>query len=342
MNGTLNIKENFKLLNYNTFCIDAVAARYVQLDSAGDYAALVRSGLLQRHPFFVLGGGSNVVLPDRYEGTVVHPANKGIRLIDRQNGVCLVEAEAGEVWADFVDRCVSNGWFGLENLAGIPGTVGAAPVQNVGAYGKEAKDVIERTHIVDIESGEERWVTAEECQFGYRWSRFKGDWRNRFLIDRVVFRLSDTFVPDLGYKALATALADRGLQQPTARQLADTVTAVRDSKLPNPKEIGSAGSFFKNPIVDSADYERIKADCPDVVAYATADGGYKLAAGWMIEHCGWKGRSLGPVGVYEKQALVLVNRGGCKGGDVRSLADTIIADVEARFGVKLECEAIFV
>ena len=277
MNGTLNIKENFKLLNYNTFGIDAVAARYVQLDSAGDYAALVRSGLLQRHPFFVLGGGSNVVLPDRYEGTVVHPANKGIRLIDRQNGVCLVEAEAGEVWADFVDRCISNGWFGLENMAGIPGTVGAAPVQNVGAYGKEAKDVIERTHIVDIESGEERWVTAEECQFGYRWSRFKGDWRNRFLIDRVVFRLSDTFVPDLGYKALATALADRGLQQPTARQLADTVTAVRDSKLPNPKEIGSAGSFFKNPVVDSADYERIKADCPDVVAYATADGGYKLA-----------------------------------------------------------------
>lgn len=342
MNGTLNIKENFKLLNYNTFGIDAVAARYVQLDSAGDYAALVRSGLLQRHPFFVLGGGSNVVLPDRYEGTVVHPANKGIRLIDRQNGICLVEAEAGEVWADFMDRCISNGWFGLENMAGIPGTVGAAPVQNVGAYGKEAKDVIERTHIVDIESGEERWVTAEECQFGYRWSRFKGDWRNRFLIDRVVFRLSDTFVPDLGYKALATALADRGLQQPTARQLADTVTAVRDSKLPNPKEIGSAGSFFKNPIVDSADYERIKADCPDVVAYATADGGYKLAAGWMIEHCGWKGRSLGPVGVYEKQALVLVNRGGCKGSDVRRLADTIIADVEARFGVKLECEAIFV
>ncbi len=342
MNGTLNIKENFKLLNYNTFGIDAVAAHYVQLDSAGDYAALVRSGLLQRHPFFVLGGGSNVVLPDRYEGTVVHPANKGIRLIDRQNGICLVEAEAGEVWADFVDRCISNGWFGLENLAGIPGTVGAAPVQNVGAYGKEAKDVIERTHIVDIESGEERWVTAEECQFGYRWSRFKGDWRNRFLIDRVVFRLSDTFVPDLGYKALATALADRGLQQPTARQLADTVTAVRDSKLPNPKEIGSAGSFFKNPIVSAADYERIKADCPDVVAYATADGGYKLAAGWMIEHCGWKGRSLGPVGVYEKQALVLVNRGGCNGGDVRRLADTIIADVEARFGVKLECEAIFV
>lgn len=342
MSADLTIKTNYSLLNYNTFGIDAIAAGFVQLKSLDDYIALVKSDILREKPFFILGGGSNVVFSDHYEGIVVHPANKGIRLIEKQNDRCFVEANAGEVWADFVNHCIDNGWYGLENLAAIPGTVGAAPVQNVGAYGKEAKDVISRVHLVEIETGEERWVSVEDCEFGYRWSRFKGEWSNRYLIDRVVFALRDEFVPDLSYKALASALTERGIERPTARQLADTVGEVRDSKLPNPKKTGSAGSFFKNPVVNDAVYQTIKSKYPDIVSFPVGDDRFKLAAGWMIEHCGWKGRNLGNAGVYEKQALVLVNRGGCTGRDVRNLADAIIADVQARFGLKLECEAIFV
>lgn len=342
MSEPLHIEKDFSLLKYNTFGIDATAARFVELASREDYARLTESGILKDSPFFILGGGSNVVFADRYEGLVVHPANKGIRLLERREGQCLVEAEAGEVWVDFVDHCIGQGWYGLENLAAIPGCVGAAPVQNVGAYGKEAKDVVARVHCFDIENGDERWIEADECQFGYRWSRFKGEWKNRFLIDRVVFRLDERFAPDLTYKALVAALESRGLANPTARQLADTVAAVRDSKLPNPSTVGSAGSFFKNPVVTEPFFESIKKEYPDIVAFPAADGGVKLAAGWMIERCGWKGRTIGNVGVYEKQALVLVNRGGCSGDEVRQMADAIVADVESRFGVRLQCEAIFV
>ena len=342
MNNGLKISEDFSLLNYNTFGINCIARRFVKLDNEENYRTLLQADLLSEHPFFVLGGGSNVVFPDQYEGVVVHPANNGVRLVESANGQCLVEAGAGEVWAEFVDHCIDNGWSGLENMAAIPGTVGAAPVQNVGAYGKEAKDAVVRVHVFDIQTAEERWIEASECQFGYRWSGFKGEWKNRFLIDKVVFRLNEMFVPDISYKALATALTDRGLDNPTARQLADTVAAVRDSKLPNPKVIGSAGSFFKNPVVGNDTYERIKASNPDIVAFPVGNDSHKLAAGWLIEHSGWKGRTVGRVGVYEKQALVLVNRGQCTGQEVRNLANEIIADIEARFGVRLECEAIFV
>ena len=340
MSDTMNILTDFSLLNYNTFGINSIADRFIQLDKPADYAAVIASGLLGKAPFFILGGGSNVVLPDRYKGTVVHPANKGISLLERRDGYCLVEAGAGEVWADFVEYCISQGWYGLENLAGIPGTVGAAPVQNVGAYGKEAKDAVWRVHCFDIHSGEERWIDAAECQFGYRWSRFKGEWAGRYLIDRVVFRLNGEFVPDLTYKALASALSERGIAEPTALQVAETVKQVRDSKLPDSKQTGSAGSFFKNPIVGAGDYERLKSKYPNIVAFAVDKSRYKLAAGWLIEQCGWKGRALGRAAVYGKQALVLVNQGGCTGEDVRRLADAIVSDVEKRFGVSLECEAI--
>lgn len=342
MNAGLEIHNDFALREYNTFGIECTASRFVALRSGEDYADLVRSGLLRESPFFILGGGSNVVLPDTYDGVIVHPANKGIRLLECVDGRCLVEAGAGEKWADFVDYCIAKGWYGLENLAAIPGCVGAAPVQNVGAYGKEAKDVVCRVHCFDIEKGTEWWIDAADCGFGYRWSRFKGEWKDRYLIDRVVFSLSSEFHPDVTYKALAVALDEQGIANPTARQLADTVTALRDSKLPNPSTIGSAGSFFKNPIVTDSVYEDLKTANPDIVAFPVDDGHYKLAAGWLIEHCGWKGRSLGRAGVYEKQALVLVNRGGCSGDDVRRLANAVVADVEARFGVHLECEAIFV
>ena len=338
----LEVYKDFSLKGYNTFGIDALADRFIALRSTDEYADLLSSGVLDDGRFFILGGGSNVVFSDKYQGTVVHPANKGVSLIGQEGSRCFVEAGAGEVWADFVDSCISQGWYGLENLAAIPGCVGASPVQNVGAYGKEAKDVIWRVHCFDITNGAEHWIDAADCGFDYRWSNFKGEWKNRFIIDRVVFRLDSAFTPNLSYKALSEALAARNISQPTARQLADTVAAVRDSKLPNPQDIGSAGSFFKNPIVGKTQFDELKAKYPDIVAFPLPTGDFKLAAGWMIERCGWKGRSMGRVGVYEKQALVLVNHNGCSGQEVRRLANAIIADVETHFGIRLDCEAIFV
>lgn len=338
----LHIQNDVSLLQYNTFGIDAIAERFVELHSCNDYAELLMSNLLKGSSHFILGGGSNVILPDRYEGTIVHPANKGIRLVEQRDAHIYIEANAGEVWADFVDLCIQQGWYGLENLAAIPGCVGAAPVQNVGAYGKEAKDVIDRVHCFDICDGSERWIEASDCGFGYRWSNFKGEWKDRFIIDRVIFKLDLNFEPDITYKALSASLSERNILHPTARQLADTVATIRDTKLPNPKVTGSAGSFFKNPVVDDTLFRSLCSRYPDIVSFPTPDGQHKLAAGWMIEHCGWKGRTVGRVGVYEKQALVLVNRGKCSGNDVRQLAKAIIADVEEHFGVRLECEAIFV
>lgn len=342
MTEPLEIKNLFSLRGFNTFDIEAKTQYFINLVSQSDYQAATKSKLVRENPYFILGGGSNVILPDYYDGVVLHPANSEIKLLEQKDGHLYVEAGAGTRWLDFVNHCIDNGWYGLENLASIPGCVGAAPVQNVGAYGKEAKDVIHRVHCHDIADGSQRWIEAAECGFGYRWSNFKGEWKNRYIIDRVVFKLEEKFNPDVTYKALAQALADRNIDHPTARQLADTVTALRDSKLPNPNEIGSAGSFFKNPIVDSDVFETLRKANPGIVAFPAGDGRQKLAAGWLIEQCGWKGRTLGRVGVYEKQALVLVNRGGCTASDVRQLADAIIADVRTRFGVELECEAIFV
>ncbi|MBO4307305.1 MAG: UDP-N-acetylmuramate dehydrogenase [Bacteroidales bacterium] len=335
------IQENKSLKGYNTFGIDAKAARFVELSCCEDYESLVGAKMLRKDSFFVLGGGSNVVFMDDYDGVIVHPENKGIRMIEAHDGFYEIEAEAGEVWDSFVGHCIDNGWYGLETMAGIPGCVGAAPVQNVGAYGNEAKDFVTKVHYYDVTTGEDHWIDNGECRFEYRNSVFKGDLRGRCLIDRVRFRLHDTFVPNLTYKALTEALSRQGLTNPTAREVAETVRRVRDSKLPNPKQIGSAGSFFKNPVVSAAEYERLAEAFPGIVAHAVGNG-FKLAAGWMIENCGWKGCDRGNVGVYEKQALVLVNRGGCSGREVRELADEIIADVEARFGVRLECEAIFI
>lgn len=337
----MKVEKKQSLKSYNTFGIDSYADTFVLLEESADFHELLRAGLLDGEAHFVLGGGSNVILPDKYEGVVVHPANTGVRLVEEIDGQCFVEAGAGVVWADFVDICIANGWHGIENLAAIPGTVGAAPVQNVGAYGREAKDVIDRVHFFDIESGAERWVGNADCQFGYRTSLFKVAFKGRCLIDRVQFRLQRAFVPDLSYSALSAVVAERYSGGITARQLADEVKRVRDSKLPDPKVTGSAGSFFKNPVVSEEKYEALRRDYPRLVAFP-AEAGYKLSAGWLIEYCGWKGRTEGRVGVYEKQALVLVNRGNCTSGEVRALADRIIGDVAMRFGVTLECEAIFV
>lgn len=326
---------------HTTFGIPATADSY---HTVADKDHL-RTLLQQRHPaagpLFILGGGSNVIFTQHYPGTIIHLENKGIHPIghDPGNGDLLIQAAAGEDWDTFVNHCIDNHWHGAENLAAIPGTVGAAPVQNVGAYGTEAKDIIHSLLAIDTATGLERTFLNHECHFGYRDSIFKNQLKGRYIVWSVTFRLQPRFTPDLRYKGLADALAASGIQHPTARQMADLVATVRWSKLPRPDETGSAGSFFKNPIVTAAQYQQLKQQHPGIVAYPAGDN-YKLAAGWLIEQAGWKGRALGHCGVYDKQALVLVNLGGCTGSEILTLADAITTDIHAKFGVILEKEAI--
>ncbi|MBQ9546256.1 MAG: UDP-N-acetylmuramate dehydrogenase [Bacteroidales bacterium] len=333
------VLHDVSLRPYHTFGTNAVADCFIEVDTAAHLDYLIKRHLL-KEPFVILGGGSNMVFADRYRGTVVRMATKGIRLVGQTDEYVLVEAEAGEEWDSFVRHCIGQGWYGLENLAAIPGTVGASAVQNVGAYGSEAGQYIDCVHAVGIESGKTLSFSHDECLFAYRDSVFKHSMAGRVVITSVVYRLHTRYIPNLSYSALAQTLRDEGIANPTAMQTFDIVTRIRWGRLPRPEEWGSAGSFFKNPVVTASHFEQLQKDYQGIAGYAFGDG-YKLAAGWLIEQCGWRGRSLGRCGVWDKQALVLVNRGGCTFDEIVQLANAIIADVEARFGVTLQREVIF-
>lgn len=320
----------------NTFGIDAKAEKVLPITSEGQLQELLASGMLNNTPHLVVGGGSNLVFTKTFPGIVLLMQNKGVEVVEENAAQrkVLVKVAAGEVMDDFVHLSVERGWHGAENLVAIPGTVGAAPVQNVGAYGVEAKDIVFEVNAYEIATGKKQVFNNADCCFGYRDSIFKHEAKDRYVVESVVFSLSLDFNPNLNYAALAS------LEKPvTPQSLVEGITNLRWSKLPKPEETGSAGSFFKNPIVTASHYEALKAEYPDIVAYPAGDG-FKLAAGWLIEHSGWKGKNLGRCGVYEKQALVLVNRGGCTGEDVLRLASAVEADVQAKFGVLLEKEAI--
>jgi len=303
-------------------------------------------------PLFILGGGSNVVIQARPRHRVLRVALHGIRLWDETADHWIVEAAAGESWHGFVDRCLSQGWPGLENLALIPGTVGAAPVQNIGAYGLELDQRLHSVVAWDLRAGREHELHPDECGFAYRDSLFKRDGAGRWLIVRVRFALPKAWTPRLDYPDLRDHPGLRGVDNtpdaggatpeaaPTPRQIFDAVCDIRRRKLPDPAVLGNAGSFFKNPVVDAARAGRLQGQFPDLRTYPQADGRVKLAAGWLIERAGWKGRRLGPVGMHERQALVLVNHGGAQAADVLALAGAVRVDVQERFGVDLEQEPV--
>jgi UDP-N-acetylmuramate dehydrogenase len=293
-------------------------------------------------PRLILGGGSNLVLSGDFDGLVLRVAVPGRRLAGEEESAWLVEAGAGEPWHGFVRWTLEQGWPGLENLSLIPGTVGAAPVQNIGAYGLELAERFAWLEAVDLASGALLRLDGPACRFAYRDSLFKQEGVGRYLIVRVTFRLPKAWRPVTAYADLARELAARGLAAPTATDISEAVIAIRRRKLPDPAEIGNAGSFFKNPVVPATTHARLRLAHPGLPAYSQADGAMKLAAGWLIDQCGWKGRAMGPVGTHPNQALVLVNRGGATGADVRRLAAAIQADVRARFGVELEPEPVFV
>jgi UDP-N-acetylmuramate dehydrogenase len=343
------------LTSLNTFGLASMAQAYVRVTSLSQLPAL--SALAKRHGrAFVLGGGSNVVLPSRVDGLVAHMCIPGIRLLERRADAWIVEAGGGENWHGFVETCLRNGWDGMENLALIPGTVGAAPVQNIGAYGVELDQRFLGLSAWDILRGEMVDMSAGDCRFAYRDSRFKHDEPGRWMIVSVRFALPRPWRPVLEYPDLQRYPGLAGDGQPSgssavarpsgdappvpARAIFDAVCAIRRQKLPDPAVIGNAGSFFKNPIVAPDLHAALRQRHPDLVSYPQADGRYKLAAGWLIDRCGWKGRTLGAAGVHDRQALVLVNRGGAQAADILALADAIRMDVKTRFGVDLEREPV--
>jgi len=327
------------LTPFNTLALPGRAARYLRITDPGQLAA-VASG--ERR--FVLGGGSNLVLSGDFDGLVLHMAIPGKRLLREDADAFYIEAGAGENWHDFVQWTLAQGMPGLENLSLIPGTVGAAPIQNIGAYGLE---VGERLHSVlawDFEKQDFFTVDRENCHFSYRDSVFKQrGWHlnGRIAIVSVIFRLPRARRPNIGYADLRQELAARGISEPGARDIADAVIAVRQRKLPDPAVTPNAGSFFHNPVVDRAQAEALLSSYPTLPHYPQPDGRVKLAAGWLIEQAGWKGKSLGPVGMYEKQALVLVNHGGATGADVRRTMAAVQAAVRDKFAVELSPEPVF-
>jgi UDP-N-acetylmuramate dehydrogenase len=326
----------------NTFGLPARAARLVRLDDPAQIAALARQPDWHAMPRLVLGGGSNIVLTGDFAGIVLKVAIAGRALVGEDEAAWYVRAGAGEDWHAFVCWTLAQGWPGLENLSLIPGTVGAAPIQNIGAYGLELGERLHSVDAVSLDDGAPRRFTAAQCGFGYRDSVFKHAAAGRWLITAVTFRLPRRWQPVTAYAELARELAARAIDAPTPHDIAAAVIAIRRRKLPDPACIGNAGSFFKNPLVDAATLERLLVRHPDLPHYPQPDGRHKLAAGWLIERCGWKGRDLGPVGCFERQALVLVNRGGASGADVLRLARAIEDDVFGRFGVRLAPEPVFV
>jgi len=338
----LQVQQRASLREHNSFGLPAVAATLVRLTSEADVRRVVDHPEYGVAPKFVLGGGSNVVLTRDLPGVVLKVEVMGRRLLRAEHGAWIVEAGAGESWHELVAWTVGQGWPGLENLALIPGQVGAAPVQNIGAYGVELKDRFESLDAVDLMTGRTVTLDAGACRFGYRDSVFKQHLAGKTVITRVRLRLPRPWQPVLGYLDLERRMAETGNRFPDAQTVFDWVCAIRRAKLPDPAVIGNAGSFFKNPVVSPEQCRDIIGRDPEVVHYPLPDGNCKLAAGWLIDACGWKGKSVGRAGVYDKQALVLVNRGGASGAEVVTLARAIQESVYGRFGIRLEPEPVIV
>lgn len=319
---------DYSLKGHNTFGIDARCRRFLEYETVEE--AVEIAGILGREhsPYIIIGGGSNLLLTGDFDGIVVHSALKDYR-IEGNRMVC----GSGMAWDDVVQVSLDNGLYGAENLSLIPGDVGASAVQNIGAYGAEAKDVILSVDAVEIPTGRQCVIGRDECAFGYRQSRFKQDWKNRYLITRVTYEFSTNFTARLDYGNIRAELERQGIGSPTPQQLRQTIIDIRRAKLPDPEVTGNAGSFFKNPVVSREQFERLLAKYPDMPHYHVDADNEKIPAGWLIEQCGWKGRSHGRAGVHPKQALVLVNLGGSTGREILDLCDLIQWDVNQKFGI---------
>ncbi|MBD3588260.1 UDP-N-acetylmuramate dehydrogenase [Bacteroides sp. GM023] len=324
----------YSLLSYNTFGIDVSAARFLEYTSVEELQQLIAQGAVTT-PFLHIGGGSNLLFSKDYDGLILHSRIEGIEVTEEDARSVSVRVGAGIVWDDFVAYCVERGWYGAENLSLIPGEVGASAVQNIGAYGVEVKDLITAVETVNIQ-GEKRVYSVEECEYAYRNSLFKRPENKSVFVTHVRFRLSKEAHYTLDYGTIRQELDKYPeLTLPVVRKV---IIDIRESKLPDPKVMGNAGSFFMNPIVPKEKLADLQREYPRIPYYELADGRVKIPAGWMIDQCGWKGKSLGPAAVHDKQALVLVNKGGAKGSDIIALSDAVRASVREKFGIDIHPE----
>lgn len=335
-------QHDYPLAPHTTFGLPARAAHYIELTDSGDLPEICRLPEFDAATVCWLGGGSNVLFMQDFPSLVVRMATRGIRELERTPNSVLLEAQAGENWHGFVQSSLHMELGGLENLSLIPGTVGASPVQNIGAYGVEVKDRIHSVRCFDVQSQEWCELSNAECRFAYRDSIFKHEGRQRYVITSVVFRLDTQFVPNVKYGDLAQVLAEQcDGRAPTAQDVAQAVCAIRRSKLPDPAVLGNVGSFYKNPLVDAAHAQTLLAQYPQMPHYPQPDGRVKLAAGWLIDQCGLKGKTIGGAAVHDKQALVLVNKNRATAADVRALSDEICRIVAQRFAVDLQPEPVW-
>ncbi len=325
------------LLHYNTFGINQSCRRIYEPSTVEMLKAILLE--LRSAPLLVIGGGSNLLLTKDFDGNVLHPLIKGVEIIPTKQGddTVMLRCGAGEVWDEVIAFAVSHGLYGMENMSHIPGEVGASAIQNVGAYGIEAKDIIYKVEAVEIATGKDVVFYNAECGYSYRYSKFKGEWKGQYIITYVTYRLHKTFTPYLDYGNLRTVLTQKGIDKPKPQDVRQAVIEIRKAKLPDPNVEGNAGSFFMNPVVSSDKFKELYTRFPDMPHYVT-DRGYKIPAGWMIEQCGWKGKTLGRAGVHSRQALVLVNKGGATGQEVLTLCDAVRKDVLATFGIDLRPE----
>jgi UDP-N-acetylmuramate dehydrogenase len=329
----LNIQKNISLKNYNTFGIDVIANRFVEINSLSDLKKIIAS----EKDLFLIGGGSNMLLTSNINKLVVHLNLKGIIVNDTEKEFVFVTAEAGENWHEFVLWCISQNYGGLENLSLIPGNIGTSPIQNIGAYGVEIKDTFYQLEALEIATGKIKTFTKEACNFGYRNSVFKNELKNKYIIINVTFKLTkNNHKTNISYGAIKTYL--QNISEPSIKDISNAVISIRESKLPNPKEIGNSGSFFKNPVINKELFQNLSEKYPNIPHYIISKNEIKIPAGWLIEQCGFKGKRFGDTGVHQKQALVLVNYGNATGEEIYNLAKKIQETVKSNFHINLEME----
>ena len=334
----MDIKENISLKKYNTFGISAFAKRFISIDSVYQLQQLLKIN----KEVFLISGGSNMLLTKNIEKLVIHINTKGISIDKEDDQFVYLTVNSGENWHDFVVWCVSQNYGGIENLSLIPGNVGTSPIQNIGAYGVEVKDTITRVEGIEIATGKLVTFSNEDCKFGYRNSIFKNTHKGKVILTSVGFKLTKkNHKLNTSYGAIETELISKKITTPSLKNISDAVISIRNTKLPDPKEIGNAGSFFKNPTIPTTQFDTLKASFPSIPGYPSTEG-VKVAAGWLIEQAGWKGKRIGDVGVHAKQALVLVNYGGGSGEEIKSLSQQIQASVFDKFGIQLHPEVNFI
>lgn len=334
----LHIQQHVNLKPYHTFGIDTLCDYFTEIHSVDDFLQLLKNDIYITQPRLFIGGGSNVLFTHDFKGLVIRNNLKGISIVSEEGNEVTVKAAAGENWHEFVMYCIAHGFAGLENLSLIPGCVGASPMQNIGAYGVEIKDLFKELEAYSVTTGERRVFKKEECEFGYRESVFKRKYKDQYLITSVTFVLKKYAPVNTTYGAINAELEAMQVKNPTIRDVSDAVIAIRRSKLPDPKDTGNAGSFFKNPEVPAAQYHELKSRHPNVVAYPLDNGNYKLAAGWLIEQCGLKGFEQNGAAVHNRQALVLINKAHATGNAVFELSSYVLKKVVDTFGVTLERE----